>query len=74
MNAEGDELVAVLDGQAFLAESVNEFRGNAVNAEGDELVGVKICEVFRFDPADEIETDIHDGHGKLVVLIDREAE
>src|SRR5208337_5008399 len=71
MYAEGDELVAVLGGQAFLPESVNEFGGNTVDAEGDEFVGVETFEVFRFDPADEIKADIHDGHEELFVFIHR---
>ena len=74
MDAEGNEIVTALGGQAFLPESVNEFGGNTVDPEGDELVGIEICEVFRFDLAHEIETDIHDGHEKLVVLVHGEAE
>src|SRR5208283_904890 len=74
VNAKSDELFKVNVGVAEFPELLDEFGRGAVDAKGNKFVGVEAFEIFRFDSADEIETDIHDGHEVLVVFVHNEAE
>src|SRR6516164_1968400 len=69
MNAESDEFVAIRSFETFLAKAFDKFRRDAVNAKGDELIGIEILKILGFDPTGEIEADVQDGHGILLVFL-----
>src|SRR5436309_7499547 len=69
MNAEGNQLVAVGNVQAFRAQIVDELGIDTEDAELDELVAVKIGEMLAFHLLCELGTDVLYRHRELLLFV-----